>query len=86
MAEKFPLKEEDKHFWILFSMWVHKFAKEFFKKVESSQGYVSWTEEAYADDAAYRSATRLGYIFLAFLLLGVLSLAAYAGYVHFGGR
>jgi hypothetical protein len=63
-----------------------KFAKEFFRKVESSQGYVAWTDEAYAEDAAYRATTRLGYIFLAFLFLGVLALAGYAGYVHFGAR
>jgi hypothetical protein len=63
-----------------------KFAKEFFRKVESSQGYVAWTDEAYAEDAAYRATTRLGYTFLAFLFLGVLALAGYAGYVHFGAR
>ncbi|HEV3384899.1 MAG TPA: type VI secretion protein IcmF/TssM N-terminal domain-containing protein [Gemmata sp.] len=63
-----------------------KFAKEFFKKVESSQGYVSWTEEAYADDASYRSATRLGYTFLVFLFLGVFALAGYAGYVYFWAK
>jgi hypothetical protein len=60
-----------------------KFAKEFFKKVESSQGFVAWTDEAYAADAAYRSSTRLGYTFLAFLFLGVLALAGYAIFVHF---
>ena len=63
-----------------------KFAKEFFRKVESSQGSVAWTEEAYAEDAAYRSTTRLGYTFLTFLFLGVFALAGYAGYVHFGTR
>jgi hypothetical protein len=63
-----------------------KFAKEFFRKVESSQGYVAWTDEAYADDASYRSATRMGYAFLTFLFLGVLALAGYAGYVHFGAK
>jgi hypothetical protein len=63
-----------------------KFAREFFRKVESSQGYVAWTEEAYANDASYRSATRLGYTFLAFLFLSVLGLAAYTSYVHFAAR
>jgi hypothetical protein len=63
-----------------------KFAKEFFKKVESSQGYVAWTEDAYAEDASYRSMTRLGYLALAAIALGVLALAAYAGYEQFGAK
>jgi hypothetical protein len=63
-----------------------KFAKEFFKKVESSQGYVAWTDEAYAEDAAYRASTRLGYTFLAFLFVGLFILAGYAGYIHFVAR
>lgn len=63
-----------------------KFAKEFFRKVESSQGYVAWADEAYAEDAAYRASTRLGYTFLVFLFLGVFALAGYAAFVHFGTR
>jgi IcmF-related N-terminal domain len=60
-----------------------KFAKEFFKKVEQSQAYVAWTDEAYADDAGYRSATRAGYLVLGLILLGVVALGAYVGYAQF---
>jgi len=60
-----------------------KFAKEFFKKVESSQGFVAWTGEAYAEDASYCSMTRMGYIALAVIALGVLALALYVGYEQF---
>ncbi len=60
-----------------------KFAKEFFKKVEASQAAVAWTDEAYADDASYRSMTRAGYVVLGLILLGVMALAAYVGYVQF---
>jgi hypothetical protein len=57
-----------------------KFAKEFFRKVESSQGYVAWTDEAFAEDASYRRATLLGHLALAGLLLAVAALATYVGY------
>ena len=60
-----------------------KFAREFFKKVESSQGYVAWTDAAYAEDASYRSMTRMGYLALAAIALGVLALAGYVGYEQF---
>ena len=60
-----------------------KFAKEFFKKVESSQGYVAWTDAAYSEDAGYRSMTRMGYLALALIALGVLALAGYVGYEQF---
>ena len=60
-----------------------KFAREFFKKVESSQGYVAWTEEAYAEDANYRAKTRLGYIVLGLIALGIAALAGYVGYMQF---
>jgi hypothetical protein len=60
-----------------------KFAREFFKKVESSQGYVAWTDEAYAEDAAYRSGARMGYLALGLIALGVLGLAGYVGYEQF---
>ena len=53
------------------------FAQEFFKKVESTQGFVSWTDEAYALDAGYRSATRTGY-----LVLGVISALVVAAAVY----
>jgi hypothetical protein len=55
-----------------------KFAREFFKKVEGSQGSVAWTEEAFAEDAGYRRSTALGYLALGAILLGVL---AFGGYV-----
>lgn len=60
-----------------------KFAREFFKKVESSQGYVAWTDEAYAEDASYRAKTRLGYIVLGLIALGLAALAGYVGYLQF---
>ncbi len=60
-----------------------KFAREFFKKVESSQGYVAWTDEAYAEDASYRAKTRLGYLVLGLISLGIVALAGYVGYVQF---
>jgi hypothetical protein len=60
-----------------------KFAKEFFRKVESAQGAVAWTPAAYDEDAGYRSATRTGYAVLALIALGVLALAGYVGYLHF---
>ena len=30
--------------------------------MESSQGYVAWTDAAYAEDASYRSMTKMGYL------------------------
>ena len=48
-----------------------KFAKEFFKKVESSQGFVAWTDEAFAEDASYRSMARMGYAALGLIARGV---------------
>jgi hypothetical protein len=60
-----------------------KFAREFFKKVESSQGFVAWTDAAYAEDANYRSMTRMGYLALGIIALGVLALAGYVGYEQF---
>jgi hypothetical protein len=59
-----------------------KFAKEFFKKVESSQGYVAWTDAAYAEDASYRSMTKMGYLALGVIGVAVLALAGYVGYVQ----
>jgi hypothetical protein len=59
-----------------------KFAKEFFKKVESSQGYVAWTDAAYAEDASYRSMARMGYLALGLIALGVTALAAYVIYAQ----
>ncbi|HJZ54872.1 MAG TPA: type VI secretion protein IcmF/TssM N-terminal domain-containing protein [Gemmataceae bacterium] len=57
-----------------------KFAREFFKKVEGSQGAVAWTEEAFAEDAGYRRMTGLGHLALGLLLLGVLAFAGYVAY------
>lgn len=60
-----------------------KFAREFFRKVESAQGAVAWTEAAYDEDAGYRTATRTGYVVLALITLGVVALAGYVGYLQF---
>lgn len=57
-----------------------KFAREFFKKVESSQGYVAWADEAFAEDAGYRRLTMLGHVALAVLAAGVLAFAGYVAY------
>src|SRR5262249_5369863 len=54
-----------------------KFAREFFRKVESTQGYVAWTDTAFAEDAGYRSTTRLGYLALFVILLAVAGLTGY---------
>ncbi len=53
------------------------FLHEFFKKVESTQGFVTWTDEAFALDAAYRSKTKLGYVVLGVIVLAVAALAVY---------
>ena len=58
-----------------------KFARDFFKKVQDSQGYVAWTDEALSRDAGYRSRTMQGYVLLAVVILGV---AAFAGWTIFG--
>jgi hypothetical protein len=57
------------------------FATDFFKKVESTQGYVAWTDDALAADASARRAATLGYAFLVLLLLGVVALGAYVWWV-----
>ena len=53
------------------------FAQEFFKKVESTQGFVSWTDEAYVLDAGYRSATKTGYLALGVIAVAVAALAVW---------
>jgi hypothetical protein len=53
------------------------FAQEFFKKVESTQGFVAWTDEAYALDAGYRSSTKTGYMALGVIAAAVIALAVY---------
>ncbi len=53
------------------------FTQEFFKKVESTQGFVAWTDAAYALDAGYRSATRGGYLALGVIVAAVIALAVY---------
>lgn len=55
------------------------FAQEFFKKVESTQGFVAWTDEAYALDAGYRRATKTGYFTLALIAAAVIALGVYVG-------
>lgn len=53
------------------------FAQEFFKKVESTQGFVAWTDEAYAIDAGYRSSTKTGYLALGVIAAAVVGLAVW---------
>jgi hypothetical protein len=56
------------------------FAKEFFRKVESTQGYIAWTDEAFDTDDSYRSATKLGYTALTVLLTAMLLFGGYVAY------
>jgi len=53
------------------------FVAEFFKKVESTQGFVSWTDEAFIADAGYRGKAKLGYTALAVIAAAVVGLAVY---------
>jgi hypothetical protein len=53
------------------------FAQEFFKKVESTQGFVAWTDEAFALDSSYRSMTKTGYVALGVIAAAVAVLAVY---------
>ena len=53
------------------------FAHEFFKKVESTQGFVAWTDEAFALDSSYRGMTKTGYLALGVIAAGVIGLAMY---------
>lgn len=57
-----------------------KFAREFFKKVETSQGAVAWTDEALVEDAGYRSKTVTGHITLALLALAVVAFAVFVAF------
>ena len=60
------------------------FAKEFFRKVEASQGYVAWTPDAYAAEASYRRMALIGNLFALLLVLAVLALGGYVAWVKFG--
>ncbi len=62
-----------------------KFAREFFKKVESSQGYVAWTDAAFDQDASYRGKTKLGYMALIGIVAVVVGLAVYV-FASKGGK
>lgn len=53
------------------------FAKEFFRKLESAQGFVAWTDEAYAVDAQYRRLVLGGYVTLAVIVAAVIALGVY---------
>jgi hypothetical protein len=53
------------------------FARDFFKKVESCQAAVAWTDDAYATDATYRRWQVGGYVAAAGIVLAVLALAAF---------
>jgi IcmF-related N-terminal domain len=53
------------------------FTQEFFKKVESTQGFVTWTDEAYSIDAGYRGTTKTGYMALVAIAAAVIGLAVY---------
>jgi len=54
-----------------------KFAREFFKKVESSQGYVAWTDAAFEEDSSYRGKAKLGYMAIIGIAAVVVGLAVY---------
>ena len=56
------------------------FADEFFKKVLATQGFVAWTDAAFADDASYRRLTKAGYLFIVVIVFVVLALAAFVIY------
>ena len=56
------------------------FLDEFYKKVIQSQGFVEWTDAAFAEDAGYRRSTTLGYMAIVVIVLAVLALAAYVVY------
>ena len=45
---------------------------------------VAWTDEAFADDAGYRSMTKLGYVALMVVLAAVVGFAAYVVYAKWG--
>ena len=61
------------------------FLDEFYKKVVQSQGFVEWTDAAFEDDARYRRNTKLGYMALAGVVLGIVALGAYVG-ISIGGK
>jgi len=60
-----------------------KFAREFFRKVESAQAAVAWTPDAYAEDAGYWSATRHGYLALGLVASAILAFGSYVTYLRF---
>ncbi len=57
-----------------------RFARAFFQKVTQTQGYVAWTDEAYAAEAGYRNRTAIGYTFVAVWLSAVAAFGAYVAY------
>jgi hypothetical protein len=61
-----------------------KFTRDFFTKIDSTQGYVQWTEEALAEDASYRTLARLGTLATLVIILLVVALAVYVGVKKFG--
>ncbi len=54
-----------------------KFAKDFFKKLESQQAFVAWTEAAYESDASYRKWAVGGTVALIAIALAVIGLGVY---------
>jgi hypothetical protein len=57
------------------------FTHDLFAKVEGSQDFVAWSDEAFAEDDDYRAWTWYGYAFLAFVWL-ILGGVAYWWYVN----
>ena len=51
------------------------FLQDFFKKIESTQGWVAWTDAAFDLDAGYRSRTKKGYTVLVLAAAAVAALA-----------
>ena len=57
-----------------------RFAKEFFAKVHETRGSVAWTPQAYAEEASYRRAVKVGSFIALLVVTAIVGLAAYVVY------